>query len=148
MHFVVVFTKSYYCNRQVWYFVTKNVLTYCEKNIFYWSRKTFEIQGWRLRICKIFEITVKGQNIFWEQNAFSTFSWRFLISNRLDQLEFKLEKKYWDLETCRNSYKIRSIAQLPWIEAEVPEQWILRKPILICGTKLSSLRFYCDWCVE
>ena len=40
-----------------WYFVTKIVLTYCEKNLFYWSRKTFEIRGWRLRIYKNFEIT-------------------------------------------------------------------------------------------
>ena len=26
------------------------------------------------------------------------------MSNKLEQLEFKLEK-YWDLETCRKSYK-------------------------------------------
>ena len=38
-------------------FVTKIVLTYCEKKLFYWSRKTFETRGWRLRICKFFEIT-------------------------------------------------------------------------------------------
>ena len=36
--------------------------------------------------------TVKGQNNFWQQNAFLTCSWGFLISNRLEQLEFKLEK--------------------------------------------------------
>ena len=52
----------------VWYFVTKIVLTYCEIQ---WSRKTFEIRGWRPRICKMFEITrtkiqtVKVQNNFW-----------------------------------------------------------------------------------
>ena len=40
-----------------WYFVTKIVLTYCEKKLFEWSRKTFEIRGWRPRISKIFEIT-------------------------------------------------------------------------------------------
>ena len=40
-----------------WYFVTKIVLTYCGKKFFYWSRKTFEIRGWRPRICKNFEIT-------------------------------------------------------------------------------------------
>ena len=33
-----------------WYFVTKIVLTYCE-------RKAFEIRGWRQRIFKNFEIT-------------------------------------------------------------------------------------------
>ena len=36
--------------------------------------------------------TVKGQNNFWYENAFLTCSWRFLISNKLEQLEFKLEK--------------------------------------------------------
>ena len=36
--------------------------------------------------------TVKGQNNFLQQNAFLTCSWRFLISNNLEQLEFKLEK--------------------------------------------------------
>ena len=34
--------------------------------------------------------TVKDQNNFWQQNAFLTCSWRFLISNNLEQLEFKL----------------------------------------------------------
>jgi hypothetical protein len=33
---------------------------------------------------------VKGQNNFWQQNAF--FNWRFLRYNKLEQLEFKLEK--------------------------------------------------------
>ena len=32
-------------------------------------------------------------------------SLRFLIPNKLEQLEFKLEKKYWDLETCRKIQK-------------------------------------------
>jgi hypothetical protein len=58
----------------------------------------FEIWGWRLRICKNFEITrtiwgtVKGQNNFWKQNPFLTCSWRFPRSNKLEQLECKLEK--------------------------------------------------------
>ena len=45
------------------YFVIKIVLTYCEKKI---------IQ------------TVKGQSNFWWQNAFLACSWRFLISNKLE----------------------------------------------------------------
>ena len=43
--------------RKKWYFVTKIVVTYCEKTLFYWLRKTIEIQGWSPRICKYFEIT-------------------------------------------------------------------------------------------
>ena len=35
---------------------------------------------------------MKGQNNFWKQNAFLTCSRRFLTSNKLEQLEFKLEE--------------------------------------------------------
>ena len=56
----------------------------------------FEAEGWEfakfLRSLEQFIQTVKGQNNFWQQNVFLTFSWRFLISNKLEQLEFKLEK--------------------------------------------------------
>ena len=36
--------------------------------------------------------TVKDQNNVWKQSAFLTDSWRFFISNKLEQLDFKLEK--------------------------------------------------------
>ena len=39
-----------------------------------------------LRWLEQFIQTVKGQNNFWQQNAFLTYSWRFLISNKLEQL--------------------------------------------------------------
>ena len=45
-----------------------------------------------LRSLAQFIQTVKGQNNFWSQNAFLTCSLRFLIINKLKQLEFKLEK--------------------------------------------------------
>ena len=58
---------------QQWYFVSKIVLTYCEKNC---STETFEICGWTLRIYKNFEITrlfysnsVRSEQ-FLKQNAF------------------------------------------------------------------------------
>ena len=38
-----------------------------------------------LRSIEQFFQTVKGQNNFWLQNAFFTCSWRFLISNKLEQ---------------------------------------------------------------
>ena len=56
----------------------------------------FEAEGQEfakfLRSLEQFIQTVKGQNNFWQQNAFLT-SWRFLRSNKLEleQLEFKLE---------------------------------------------------------
>jgi len=45
-----------------------------------------------LRSLQQFILTVKGQNNFWKHNAFLTCSWRFLRSNKLEQLEFKLAK--------------------------------------------------------
>ena len=40
-----------------------------------------------LRSLEQFIQKVKGQNNFWEQNAFLTCFWRFLRSNKLEQLE-------------------------------------------------------------
>ena len=37
-------------------FCFQNCSVYCEKKSFFWLIKTFEIQGWRVRICKFFEI--------------------------------------------------------------------------------------------
>ena len=45
-----------------------------------------------LRSLEQFIQTVKGQNHFWQQNAFLTCSWMFLIFNQFEKLEFKLEK--------------------------------------------------------
>ena len=45
-----------------------------------------------LRSLEQFIQSVKGQYNFWQENAFITCSWRFLRSNKLEQLEFKLEK--------------------------------------------------------
>jgi hypothetical protein len=53
-----------------------------------------------LRSLEQFIQTVKGQNnVFLTEYLILTCSWRFLRSNRLEQLEFKLERKNWDLET-------------------------------------------------
>ena len=43
-----------------------------------------------LRSLEQFIRTVTGQNNFWQQNAFLTFSWKFIISNKLEKLEFNL----------------------------------------------------------
>ena len=44
--------QSFFWNCNKWFFVTKIVQAYWEKKMFYWLRKTFEIWGWRPRICK------------------------------------------------------------------------------------------------
>ena len=45
-----------------------------------------------LRSLEQFIQTVKGQNNIWLQNAFFTCSYRFLISNKLEELEFEWKK--------------------------------------------------------
>ena len=85
--------------------VAKIVLTYCEKKLFYWSRKTFEIRGWRLRFCKNLEITrtiysnSERSKQFLKQNAFLTLSWRFLT------IRIQIGKNNWDQETHRKIWK-------------------------------------------
>ena len=52
--------------------------------------REFEAEGREfakfLRSVEQFIQTVKGQNYFWQQNAFLTCSWRFLRYNKLEQL--------------------------------------------------------------
>ena len=62
----------------------------------------FEAEGQEfskfLRSLEQFIQKVKSQTNFWQQNDFLTCSRRFLISNKLEQLEFKSEKNYRDSE--------------------------------------------------
>ena len=44
-----------------------------------------------LRSQEQFIQAVKGQNNYWSQNAMLTCSWKFLIPNKLEQLELKWE---------------------------------------------------------
>ena len=68
-----------------------------EKNVLV-IEKTFEIRGWRLRTCKFFEITwtiysnSERSELILVTECFLTCSWRFLMSNRLEQSYFKLKK--------------------------------------------------------
>ena len=68
----------------------EKIVLVIEKNIL-----KFEAESWEfakcLRSLEQFNQTVKGQNNFWQQNAFLTYSWRFLRSTKLEQLELKLE---------------------------------------------------------
>ena len=84
---------------QKWYFVSRIVLTYCEKKMFYWSRKFFEIWGWRPRIYKFFEFTrtvylnsERSDKFLKTELIFNLFLEAFR-SNTLEELLFKLEKK-------------------------------------------------------
>ena len=83
-----------YGEHEEWYFVTKIVLTYCEKNCY------SEIGCSRLKAeyLQIFDITrrIYSNSEILEEflltECFLNCSWRFLISNKLEQLEFKLER--------------------------------------------------------
>ena len=54
----------------------------------------FEAEGREFAKCLSslgqFTQTVKGQNNFWLQNVFLTSSWRFLRSNKLEQLKIQI----------------------------------------------------------
>ena len=69
-----------------------------EKIVLVMEKKSFEIQGWCLRICENFDITTaiysnsEMSEQFLKQNAFLTCSLMFLRSNTLEQFKFKLEK--------------------------------------------------------
>ena len=77
------------------YFVTEIVLTYCEKNCFSGRKKLlkFEADGQEFaKILRSLEQSIQTEQ-FLVIECFLT--WRlFLISSRLEQLEFKFEKKY------------------------------------------------------
>ena len=57
----------------------------------------FEAEGWEfakfMRSLEQFIQIVKGQNNFWQQNAFLTCSWRFLRSNKIRTIRIQIGKK-------------------------------------------------------
>ena len=70
---------------QKWYFVTKIVLTYCEKNVLVIQKnfeKNFEITR------TIYSNSERSEQFLVTECFFNL----FLRSNKLEQLEFKLEK--------------------------------------------------------
>ena len=77
--------------KQEWYFVSKIILTYCEKNCSSDQEKLlkFKAEGQEFAKCLRgqgqFTQTVKGQNIFLKKNSFLTCSWIFRRSNTLEE---------------------------------------------------------------
>ena len=66
------------------------------EKMFYWSRKTFEIQDWKLRISNNFEIAIviylnieRSEEFLKQNTSLFNFYRRYLRSNRLEPLEFK-----------------------------------------------------------
>ena len=57
--------------------------------------------------------TVKGQNNYWSQNAILTCSWKFLIPNKLEQLELKWEKNFGIQKSAGKVRKVSYILHFP-----------------------------------
>ena len=95
------------------YFVPKIILTYCEKKCSSDQKKVLKFEAEGLEFCKIFEIirTIYS-NI--ETEYFLTCSRRFLIPKKLEQLEFKLKKNYWDLETLEKTFCLNTNSPFRW----------------------------------
>ena len=88
-----------------WFFVSKIVLTYCEKKLFLWSGKTFEIRGWKfaknLRSLEQFIRAVKGQYIFGNSGIFlPKLFWPTERKNCFSDWEkrLKFEAEFWNLQ--------------------------------------------------
>ena len=75
-----------------WYFVSKIVLTNWEKNGSRDREKLlkFEAKGQEFANFLIYYSNSESSVQFLKQNAFLTYSWMFIRSNKLKQLEFKL----------------------------------------------------------
>ena len=57
---------------------------------------------------------MKGQTIFGNRVLFLTCSWRFLRSNKSEQLGIiQIGIKYWDLETCAGKVRKYFLASFP-----------------------------------
>ena len=82
----------------MWYFVTKIVLTYCEKKLLVLEKNFWNSRLKAKNLQKLFEITrtiyLKSERSkqFLVTEGFFNFSWKFYIFDRLEQLGFKLEK--------------------------------------------------------
>ena len=76
-----------YCSDLVW----EKIVLVIEKKLLKFEAEGQELEK-NMRSQEQFIQPMKGQNNLWWQNAFLTCSWRFLISNELEELEFKLEK--------------------------------------------------------
>ena len=80
-----------------WYFITKMVLTYCEKKCSSDPKSSLKFEAEGRKFAKKIEITrtIYSNSERLEQflvtGCFLTCSWWFLISNKLEKLEFKLE---------------------------------------------------------
>ena len=98
--FSILRTKYYVVVFQKWYFITKIVLIYCEKKCSSDEEKLLKIKAEGREFPKI-TITIYSNSERSEQ--FVVTEWFSNLFNKLGQLEFKLEKNYWDLETGRKS---------------------------------------------
>ena len=101
-------------SKKKWYFVTKIVLTYCEKKLSWWSRKTFEIQGWRPRIFRILEITWTIYSNCERSEQFLVTECFFNLFLEISQISknrtiiIQIGKSYSDLETCTKSFFLKT----------------------------------------
>ena len=93
-------------------FCYQNCSTCCDKNCSsdQWSRKTYDICGWRPRICKIFEIirTVYSNSSDRSEQFLVTecfFNLFLEVSQTwwIRKIRIQIGKNYWNLEICRKS---------------------------------------------
>ena len=88
------------------------------------------------KILRSFIQKVKGQKKFWYKSAFLTCSWRFLRYKYIRTIIIQIGKKYWDLESCRKSYKnLKSTTS-------TPRYFLSCFSILICQYSV-GMKYFC-----
>ena len=91
-----------------WHFVSKTVLTWCEKNLVFFDEKFLQILGWRL-----FEITrlfLSHRSAIFETEYvgfffYSDWSLKFILSQNfwlIGTIKKSIGTKNWNIETYRN----------------------------------------------
>ena len=83
---VINFQRSLFCFLSYqWYFVSKIVLAYCEKNCSSEREKVLKFEAEGQEFAKFEQCSERSDQLL-KQNTFLTCSWRFLRSNILKQL--------------------------------------------------------------
>ena len=86
------FQNLIFCYQNCSYLLWEKIVLVIKKNFWSSRLKAENLQNFWNHYLEQFIQTVKGQNNFWWPNVFLTCSLRFLISNKLEQSEFKLQK--------------------------------------------------------
>ena len=117
--------------------VSKIVLTSCEKKLFKWLRKPFQIWDWRLRICKIYS-NIKRSILETEFFFSLLLEWAYTVNNKNMVLLYRIVQVG----------AVHKLCHLGRGEGGCPKDDLLNRPYLIKkptrGEGVKNRRFWDD----